>query len=81
MPKEPLPGDSNMPRVLASASGASLRLVVSPGREAEGIFQMPGGQSGHPLSEYYRKGHEAWVRGEESPFLPGSAVHTLTLKP
>jgi penicillin amidase len=80
MPQDPLPGDSNMPRVLSQSAGASERLVVSPGREAEGIFEMPGGQSGHPLSEYYRKGHEAWLRGEPTPLLPGPAVHVLTLR-
>lgn len=81
MPRDALPGDSNMPRVTAPSSGASERLVVSPGREAEGFFHMPGGQSGHPLSPYYRKGHEAWVTGEPSRFLPGPTAHTLTLAP
>lgn len=81
MPRDPLPGDSNMPRVVRPSSGASQRLVVSPGREAQGFFHMPGGQSGHPLSQFYAKGHEAWVKGEPTPFLPGPAQHTLTLKP
>lgn len=78
LPAEPLPGDTDMPRVQSPDHGASERMVVSPGREAEGIFHMPGGQSGHPLSPFYRAGHEAWARGEASPFLPGPAVHTLT---
>ncbi len=81
MPKDPLPGDSNMPRVLSPNNGASQRMVVSPGRESEGFFHMPGGQSGHPLSEFYAKGHSAWVKGEPTPFLPGPAAHTLILKP
>jgi penicillin amidase len=81
MPKDPLPGDSNMPRVVRPANGASQRLVVSPGREVAGFFHMPAGQSGHPLSEFYGKGHDAWVKGEPTPFLPGPAAHTLTLKP
>lgn len=42
---------------------------------------MPGGQSGHPMSTYYRAGHSAWVRGEEPPFLPGPVQHELLLKP
>ncbi len=78
---EPLPGDSHMPRFQAPASGASERLVVSPGRESEGIFHMPVGQSGHPLSPNYQDGHAAWVKGEPTPFLPGPAVHVLTLTP
>ncbi len=79
--RDPLPGDRDMPRVQTPGHGASERLVVSPGREGEGIFHMPGGQSGHPLSPYYRAGHSAWVRGEPTPFLPGPAVHSLTLAP
>jgi penicillin G amidase len=81
MPAQPLPGDSKMPRVQGPRFGASERMVVSPGREAEGIFEMPGGQSGHPLSPFYRAGHQAWVRGEPAPFLPGPAAHTLLLQP
>lgn len=82
MPADQLPGDDkNMPRIQGPAYGASERLVVSPGHEAEGIFEMPGGQSGHPLSPFYRAGHEAWVHGEPTPFLPGPAVYTLVLNP
>ncbi|MEO6996229.1 MAG: penicillin acylase family protein, partial [Lacunisphaera sp.] len=61
LPGEPLPGDNDMPRVQAPAFGASERMVVSPGHENEGIFEMPGGQSGNPLSPYFSAGHEAWV--------------------
>lgn len=78
-PPDPLPGDINMPRVQLPAFGASERFVVSPGREAEGIFEMPGGQSGNPASPYFIAGHEAWVHGDATPFVPGPAVHTLTL--
>ncbi len=81
LPSDQLPGDSNMPRVQSPNFGASMRLVVSPGHEAEGLFHMPGGQSGHPLSPFYRAGHEAWVKGETTPLLPGPAAHTLTLQP
>ena len=56
-------------------------LVVSPGHEAEAFFHMPGGQSGHPMSPFYRAGHAAWVNGEPTPLLPGPAQHTLILQP
>jgi penicillin amidase len=79
MPAQPLPGDVDMPRVQTPDFGASARFVVSPGHEAEGLFEMPGGESGHPLSPFYRAGHEAWVRGEPAPFLPGPAAHRLSL--
>jgi penicillin amidase len=79
MPHDQLPGDGDMPRVQAKSFGASERFAVSPGREAEGYFHMPGGQSGHPLSPYFDAGHEAWVKGETTPFLPGATKHTLAL--
>jgi penicillin amidase len=81
MPATPLPGDSHMPRFQSSDEGASERLAVSPGREAEGYFHMPAGQSGHPLSPHYKDSHQAWERGEPTPFLPGATMHTLTLRP
>jgi penicillin amidase len=81
LPSRALPGDGNMPRVQYPFAGASERLGVSPGREEDGYFHMPCGQSGHPLSTHYRDGHEAWVRGEATPFLPGPAEHALTLRP
>ena len=81
MPREPLPGDSNMPRFQAVSAGASERMVVSPGHEDEGLFHMPAGQCGNPLSPHFGDGHEAWARGKPTPFLPGPTVQTLTLKP
>jgi penicillin amidase len=81
MPHEPLPGDSHMPRVQHPSNGASERLAVSPGHEEQGYFHMPAGESGHPLSSHYGDGHAAWARGEPTPFLPGPAVHVLTLVP
>lgn len=81
MPAEPLPGDVNMPRLQGPAFGASMRLVVSPGHEDEALLHMPGGASGHPLSPFYRAGHEAWAHGTPTPLLPGAPRHTLTLQP
>jgi penicillin amidase len=81
MPDEELPGDSHMPRVQGPTFGASERFAVSPGREQDGYLHMPTGQSGHPLSPHYRDANAAWVTGAATPFLPGSTVHTLTLRP
>ncbi|WNH49956.1 penicillin acylase family protein [Stenotrophomonas aracearum] len=81
MPADPLPGDSNLPRVQGPNFGASQRMVVSPGHEADGIIHMPGGQSGHPLSPFWGAGHQDWVQGKPTPFLPGPAQHTLRLTP
>ena len=81
MPADMLPGDVDMPRVTAPDFGASERMVVSPGHEADGIIEMPGGQSGNPQSPFWGAGHEAWVQGKPTPFLPGKPVHVLTLHP
>ncbi|HEY7819541.1 MAG TPA: penicillin acylase family protein, partial [Vicinamibacteria bacterium] len=80
-PAHPLPGHTDMPRVQSPSEGASERLVVSPGREEDGLFHMPGGQSGHPLARYYLAGHEAWEEGRPTPLLPGKTVDVLTLIP
>ena len=81
MPSEPQAGDNNMPRVAAPEFGASERLDVSPGHEAQGILDMPGGQSDNPLSPFFGAGHEDWAQGRPTPLLPGKSTHTLTLTP
>ena len=47
----------------------------------DGILHMPGGQSGHPLSPFWGAGHDDWVQGRATPFLPGPPRHTLALRP
>jgi len=81
MPADALPGDLNMPRIASPTFGASQRMVVSPGHEEDGIIHMPGGQSGNPLSPFWGAGHQAWVKGEPTSFLPGKAEHRMTLLP
>ena len=81
MPAEPLNGDVDLPKAQGPAFGASQRFSVSPGDEENGLMHMPTGQSGHPLSAFYRKGHEEWVHGRPSPFLPGPPRHRLQLIP
>ncbi|WP_095497870.1 penicillin acylase family protein [Paraferrimonas haliotis] len=80
-PSQTMAGDSDMPRVQGRRFGASQRLIVTPGREHEGIFHMPGGQAGHPLSPYYLKGHQDWGQGRASPLLAGESRWQLQLIP
>jgi penicillin amidase len=68
------------PKVLTPGIGASARLVVSPGHEADGILLTPGGQSGNPLSPHYRSLTDTWAEGEALPFLPGESVATFELQ-
>jgi penicillin G amidase len=81
MPSEALPGDAYTPRAQSPRTGPSQRLVVSPGREADAVMQMPTGQSAHPLSPFFGVMHRAWVEGTPTPLLPGPAAHTLTFHP
>ncbi|MCI0392287.1 MAG: penicillin acylase family protein [Acidobacteria bacterium] len=81
MPADPLPGHTTTVRATSPDFGASMRMVVSPGREESGILHMPAGQSGHPFSAYYSNGHAAWVKGAPTPFRSGQATKTLLFVP
>ncbi len=81
MPVVELPGDKNMPRVQAPGFGASMRLVTAPAAAAPGILELPGGESGHPLSPWYKDEFMAWARGEPTPLAPGKPKATLELRP
>ncbi|MFC1692904.1 penicillin acylase family protein [Candidatus Latescibacterota bacterium] len=81
MPARRLSGDSNMPKVQQPRSGASERFAISPGKESEGYFHMPCGQSGHFMSPYYREGHTAWEEGIPTSFLSGKPKWILLLRP
>ncbi len=80
MPVAPLNGDVNMPKAQSPTFGASERFAVYPGDEANSLMHMPGGQSGHPLSDFYRQGHSAWAEGRATPFLPGAVQYELILQ-
>ncbi|HLW23772.1 MAG TPA: penicillin acylase family protein [Steroidobacteraceae bacterium] len=82
MPGVEVPGaHHDMPRIQGPDYGASERFSVTPGEEAQGYFHMPGGESAHPFSPYYRAGFAAWREGLATPFLPGALEHTLVLEP
>jgi len=42
---------------------------------------MATGQGGPPLAAVCRRGHDEWVHGRPSPFLPGDPQHELALIP
>ncbi len=79
MPYQALPGDVNMPHVQSPDFGASVRFALSPGDEEGGYLHMPTGQSGHPMSTFYRAGHEDWAEGRVSSFLPAASRYRLVL--
>ncbi|GJL56407.1 MAG: peptidase [Nitrospirales bacterium] len=81
LPNEAMPGCGECVRASSGVVGATERLVVSPGHLSDALFEMPGGQSGDPLSPHYRDHHRAWVEGLPTPLLPGPVRHTLSLRP
>jgi penicillin amidase len=81
MPAESIPGCRQCVRLATSRGGASERMVVAPGHEASAVFHMPAGQSGHPLSEFYRDQHPNWVKGTASELLVGKTKYWLKFKP
>lgn len=80
-PADPLAGDGHMPRVQRPNFGASERFAVAPGNEAGGYLHMPGGQSAHPMSGYFLKGHDDWVAGRPGRFVAGEPASRLQLVP
>lgn len=80
MPSQVGFGDTFMPAVQQSSFGASQRFIVQPGLEVSGIMMIPGGQSGHPLSDYYRSGFDDYANNVSTALLPGDTVHKITIK-
>lgn len=74
-------GDSYMPAVQGTGFGASQRLIVRPGNEQDAILTVPGGQSGHFLSKYYRKGFGEYATHANTPLLPSGAIHKIEFMP
>ncbi|MBT7583577.1 MAG: penicillin acylase family protein, partial [Kordiimonadaceae bacterium] len=82
MPAVQQSGDTaNMPHISGRVQGQSERIVVSPGHEEDGIMNLPAGQSGHPLSPYYGAGHDDWLNGNMTPFLPQETKWKLEFSP
>jgi penicillin amidase len=74
-------GDSFLPAVQANTFGASQRLIVRPGNLEDAILTIPGGQSGHFLSPFYRKGFDDYAKHASTPLLPQRLEHVITFTP
>jgi penicillin amidase len=74
-------GDSFMPAVQGQSFGASQRLIVRPGDLDNAILTVPGGQSMHPLSDFFRAGFDEYAAGGNTPLLPQQIQHTLRFTP
>ena len=74
-------GDSFMPAVQGPSFGASQRFIAQPGHLKNAVMAIPGGQSGHPLSVFYRAGFDEYVGGKMTPLLPQTINHEITILP
>jgi penicillin amidase len=81
LPDPPQSGSMDAVKVIRPGFGASLRMVISPSNHDAAIYHMPGGQSGDPRSDQYRKGHNAWIKGKPTTMRSGPAVRTIRLQP
>ena len=81
MPASEMAGDRHMPRVQRPEHGQSQRLVVTPGQEAKAILTVPTGQSGHPLSPFYRSDFAAWRDEVALGLWPSEQKYLLELQP
>ena len=77
--RDSLPGCDFCIRVNDELFGAMERLIISPGQWQDGILHIPGGQSGHPLSEHYKDQYRYWVNGQSIPFASESYRRYLSL--
>lgn len=68
-------------KVMDTVHGASERLVLSPLHAEDALFQMPGGQSGHPFSKHYRDQQTDWQAGIAAPMQAKGVVHSLSFLP
>ena len=81
MEETPMEGDSYCPKVINGSHVASMRMISIPGKPELSLFQMPTGQSGHPLSPHYDDLHELWLEKSYLPMQSGSVSKTLRLLP
>jgi len=81
MEETPMEGDSYCPKVINGSHIASMRMISVPGKPELSLFQMPTGQSGHPLSSHYDDLHELWLEKSYLPMQSGSVSKILKLLP
>ena len=71
---------TDMPKIQSPEFGASQRLAVFPGRENQGMMQLPGGQSAHPMSPHYLDLLHDWSHNGHTPLVAGAAKSVFILK-
>jgi len=77
----PQPGALHTVRTCVPGFGAVARAVLTPGRGGVVAFDMPAGQSGHPLSPHFDDRHETWSAGPATVERPQRAGCAYALRP
>lgn len=66
----PQPGALHSVRTCVPGFGAVGRAVLRPGADPIAGFELPGGQSGHPLSAHFADRHREWLASTPEPIRP-----------
>ncbi|MFL6122770.1 penicillin acylase family protein, partial [Actinophytocola sp.] len=77
----PQPGALHTVRTCVPGFGAVARAVLTPGRHGVVAFDLPAGQSGHPLSPHFDDRHETWSAGPAAVERPQRAGCAFALRP
>ncbi|WP_168220696.1 penicillin acylase family protein [Streptomyces sp. RFCAC02] len=77
-PQDEMPGCPESVRAARPGFGPAVRLAASPGRPAQALVNLPGGQSGDPRSPFYRDQFAAWLAAAPQPLDPPPAGGATT---
>ncbi|BBB01986.1 putative amidase [Actinacidiphila reveromycinica] len=69
-PQEEMPGCPESVCAARPGFGPAVRLAASPGRPAQALLNLPGGQSGDPRSPFYSDQLTAWLTAAPRPLDP-----------
>jgi penicillin G amidase len=77
----PQPGALHVVRTCAPGFGSAGRAVLAPGPDGFAAVDLPGGQSGHPLSPHFTDRHADWSAAPPRPRRPARVWCRYLLTP
>jgi penicillin amidase len=77
----PQPGALHVVRTCVPGFGSAGRAVFGTGPDGYAAVDLPGGQSGHPLSPHFTDRHEEWSEAPPSARRPPRARCSYVLRP
>ncbi|ASW54273.1 penicillin acylase family protein [Plantactinospora sp. KBS50] len=77
----PQPGALHVVRTCVPGFGSVGRAVLTPGRDGFAAVDLPGGQSGHPLSPHFADRHAEWSGAPPRPRRPPRVACRYELRP